>query len=494
MRLVIHSLVFLCGICLCSGGYGEFPDAQSDVGAPAYVPAYLKHQQFSKTGYSGTKTGYSGTKTGYAGTKTGYPGTKTGYAGTKTGYAGTKTGYAGTKNGYSPYGEKKTWDTSYGYGHGPSYQDFQNSANRPYQAKCFPECKNNGICVATNTCQCPANFHGNYCEFEKKPCLVHPPLPMNSHRNCSSDFCTIKCMAGHKFIDGSTVANMRCNEGQWQPTRADFTTIPDCLPECTPTCENGGVCLALNTCQCAEDFRGPQCQYAASVCDVRKLAFNGGYSCFGDGEKFSCKLNCPSGSTYSSPRAELYTCLYSTGVYQPQPIPHCVFNDVFVVTPTNYSSHYESHSWSSSSHTHGGASGGSEGSYGSHHGSATFGQGSHGSGGGSYGSGGHSTQMVVQDLTPKGGTCLTWAGEHYKTFDGKIYSFKSQCQHILVRDTLEHKYTVAVRPGACARAYCPSEITIYLEEKAYTLSVHPEITIYLEEKAYTLSVHPNKQN
>lgn len=29
--------------------------------------------------------------------------------------------------------------------------------------------------------------------------------------------------------------------------------------------------------------------------------------------------------------------------------------------------------------------------------------------------------IVVQDMTPKGGSCLTWAGLHYKTFDGKIY-------------------------------------------------------------------------
>ncbi|CAG9784023.1 unnamed protein product [Diatraea saccharalis] len=83
--------------------------------------------------------------------------------------------------------------------------------------------------------------------------------------------------------------------------------------------------------------------------------------------------------------------------------------------------------------------------------------------------------MVVQDLTPKGGVCLTWAGVHYKTFDGKIYGFKSHCRHILLRDTKGHKFTIAVKPGNCSRhAHCPSEITIYIEEKPYTLSVHPE--------------------
>lgn len=64
---------------------------------------------------------------------------------------------------------------------------------------------------------------------------------------------------------------------------------------------------------------------AASACDVRKLAFNGGYNCFGDSEKFSCKLSCPSGASLSSSNTDEYTCLYSTGVFEPQPIPHCVF-------------------------------------------------------------------------------------------------------------------------------------------------------------------------
>lgn len=73
--------------------------------------------------------------------------------------------------------------------------------------------------------------------------------------------CTVTCMEGHKFIDGSTVANMRCSDGQWVPSRADFTIIPDCQPECDPPCLNGGACLALNTCQCPAAYRGPQCQY-----------------------------------------------------------------------------------------------------------------------------------------------------------------------------------------------------------------------------------------
>lgn len=42
-----------------------------------------------------------------------------------------------------------------------------------------------------------------------------------------------------------------------------------------------------------------------------------------------------------------------------------------------------------------------------------------------YGGGEEKTVMViVEDYSPKGGTCLTWAGVHYKTFDGKIYRYE----------------------------------------------------------------------
>nr|XP_053625822.1 hemocytin isoform X2 [Plodia interpunctella] len=484
MNLLLQGLIFLLGFIFCDGGYGVAApsslenDPQSDVQAPEYLPPNLKNApeytypsvpadrsyRYTKNRYSGTKTSYGGTKTGYSGIKNSYSGTKTGYHGTKTGYTGTKTGYTGTKNGYSnAYGEKRTW---YSHNNAPTYQEFYGNANEPYKAKCDPDCKNNGICIDTNTCQCPVNYHGRYCEFERKPCLVYPPLPMNSKRNCSNDFCTVQCREGHKFIDGSTIANMRCVDGQWQPTRADFTTIPDCLPECDPPCQNGGVCLSLNTCQCPDGYRGPACQYSTSVCDMRKLAFNGGYSCFGDHESFSCKLRCPSGSTFSSPPATLYTCKYNTGVFEPQPVPHCVFKDVMVITPSNYHNRtYESStSWNSSTSS-------SSHSYG-------YSMTEHGEGKYIGGSGGSSMTVVIEDLSPKGGTCLTWAGVHYKTFDGKIYSFQSPCQHILVRDAIDHKYTIAVRHGECKdKVFCPSELTIYLEDKPYILAVGEDGTV-----------------
>ncbi|KAJ0180768.1 hypothetical protein K1T71_004172 [Dendrolimus kikuchii] len=194
--------------------------------------------------------------------------------------------------------------------------------------KCEISCKNNGICIDTNTCLCDPNYYGQHCEFKKKSCMTFPPLLLNSRRQCTSEMCTITCMEGYKFVDGTSVANIKCVNGEWQPTRADLTSIPDCEPVCNPSCQNGGICLGVNTCQCPADYRGPQCQYHTSVCDVRKLAFNGSYNCSGDAEKFSCRLTCPAGSKYSTHPADIYTCLYSTGTFQPQPIPHCGWNEM----------------------------------------------------------------------------------------------------------------------------------------------------------------------
>lgn len=92
----------------------------------------------------------------------------------------------------------------------------------------MPPCKNNGICFEPGTCQCPENFVGPYCEHEKKLCLTRPVQPHNSKLSCSSTSCTIACAKGHTFPDGSSITNMICKNGEWAPSRADQTFVPDC--------------------------------------------------------------------------------------------------------------------------------------------------------------------------------------------------------------------------------------------------------------------------
>ncbi|CAG4913028.1 unnamed protein product [Colias eurytheme] len=472
MNLLLHGLILLGSIYLNDAGYGiRQPELnpQSDVEAPAYLPANARNYEYEKTRYSprnygGTKTGYGGTKTGYGGTKTTYGGTKTGYGGTKTGYGGTKTGYggtktsragmsayrstkpyAGTKTGYS---ETRTWQAA---ASPPGYSQFVNHVKEPYKSQCEVECQNNGICIYTNTCECPPNFTGKYCEFEKKPCLVFPPIPKNSVRECSAELCTIQCLAHHKFLDGTTVANMRCVNGHWEPTRADLTSIPDCEPECSPPCGNGGRCIGFNNCFCTEAWRGPQCQYPVSKCAISK-AHMIAYECVMSADTQTCRAWCPAGTVPRTPLAKEYTCHFATGVYEPE-LPHCELEEIVIVTPSNYhpNQYYSIYTPNSTE-------------------SLTSPRPA------------IHPVVVVEDLTPKGGSCLTWAGVHYKTFDGKIYSFESPCQHILVRDAEEHKYTVFITHPECKGPFCPSIISVFLEDKEYMISASGDTVVFRNTK------------
>lgn len=40
--------------------------------------------------------------------------------------------------------------------------------------------------------------------------------------------CTISCMKGHQFPDGSAIANMVCKDGNWLPSKEQWASIPDC--------------------------------------------------------------------------------------------------------------------------------------------------------------------------------------------------------------------------------------------------------------------------
>lgn len=82
---------------------------------------------------------------------------------------------------------------------------------------------------------------------------------------------------------------------------------------------------------------------------------------------------------------------------------------------------------------------------------------------------------MVESLLPQPGTCFTWGGAHYKTFDGQVFSFDSECAHTLVRDSVDNTFTVVVQNSAgCAQetrdfSSCYRLVKIYLQDKEYTL-------------------------
>ncbi|KAK7602195.1 hypothetical protein V9T40_009636 [Parthenolecanium corni] len=195
------------------------------------------------------------------------------------------------------------------------------------QPKCDPPCSNGGICVLPNTCQCPTNYYGPTCEIKNMPCASLPPLTNFAHRKCNEKKCVVTCLAGRVFPDGSTSVEMICDDGQWKLSKSTWDTLPDCQAVCTPQCLNGGKCIGKNNCMCPEEFRGPYCQYHVSQCDPSKLNFNGGYNCTGDEEVSACHLSCPPNSSPSRPLEPVYICSYSEGIYQPNNIPQCEYDD-----------------------------------------------------------------------------------------------------------------------------------------------------------------------
>ncbi|XP_017781781.1 PREDICTED: hemocytin [Nicrophorus vespilloides] len=360
---------------------------------------------------------------------------------------------------------------------------------------CMPQCQNNGICVAPDKCNCPENFSGPQCQYENKPCFNYPSMPRNSKRSCRSNICTISCMPGHEFPGGSSITTMECKNGRWEPTKQGWATVPDCSAKCDPPCQNGGNCLSLNVCQCPQNFRGPQCQYSSSACSARKLQFNGPYNCTGNLDSFSCSISCPEGIQFEFFPESLYTCTYDTGVFLPSPVPQCVYPKNVNVIPLEGASHsfyktgfsmnsltingnkykHDNDFWSTSKWNQMAAP-----TVDSHVEIIPLKQ---------YRTLEHQV-VIIEERTPKPGVCFTWGGSHFKTFDGRVFSVHSDCAHTLARDAVDNTFSVIVSNNPCKENHndCYKIITIYLQDKEYTLKKSNKNVPILVGKKKTLPI------
>ncbi|XP_012135564.1 hemolectin [Megachile rotundata] len=335
---------------------------------------------------------------------------------------------------------------------------------------CMPECMNKGVCVAPHQCNCPEDFTGPQCQFENKPCLNYPPPVLNSHKRCNSKSCTISCMKNFTFPDGTSVTNLMCKNGNWEPTREDWVSVPDCEPVCTPPCINGGTCLPSNICQCPQAYRGPQCQYSADACNGEKMGFNGGFYCHSIDDNYSCIINCPDGVEFEFPPATAYTCSYATGVFYPQPIPQCKYNENMNVISlgTMYNSYVKetNHTWSYQDFSNMNQSPNIKPSYDpglfNNYENMTSKTVAHNS---------FDNMVFIEEAQPTPETCFTWGGMNYKTFDDMIYSFNSECSYILVQEAQNRIFTVIVQNNpVCKTLDCSKIIKIFIQDKEYILS------------------------
>ncbi|XP_076276507.1 hemolectin isoform X2 [Lasioglossum baleicum] len=334
---------------------------------------------------------------------------------------------------------------------------------------CMPECLNNGVCVAPHQCDCPEDFTGPQCQFENKPCMEYPPTVLNSYKHCNSKTCTISCLKNFTFPDGTSITNLICKNGNWLSSRQDWVSVPDCEPVCNPPCQNGGNCLPSNVCQCPQAYRGLQCQYSADACNGEKIGFNGGFYCTSDGNSYSCALNCPDGLEFEFPPATEYKCLYETGVFEPQPIPQCKYaeNMNVISLGTTYNSYVKetNHTWTyqdvlgSSSNQ----SPLAKTSYNLYDNTASNMM--------QFGSALEDNVLFIEEKRPIPESCFTWGGVHYKTFDDNIFSFDSDCSHILVQEAQNRVFTIiAENSPTCKTQDCFKITKIYIQDKEYILT------------------------
>ncbi|KAK1805472.1 hypothetical protein P4O66_019772, partial [Electrophorus voltai] len=154
------------------------------------------------------------------------------------------------------------------------------------QPVCEPPCQNYGVCVAPNTCDCPAGYPGPGCLAMCSPPCAHGGTclrwntclcpPGWTGEGCHTAMCELPCGNG-----GRCVAPHTCQ------CPSDYTG-PQCLsPLCTPPCLNGGRCVDINTCICSGDWQGARCQIEPVQCV--KPCKNGGV-CVGHG-----RCHCTSG-------------------------------------------------------------------------------------------------------------------------------------------------------------------------------------------------------
>nr|XP_045582104.1 hemocytin-like isoform X3 [Procambarus clarkii] len=274
---------------------------------------------------------------------------------------------------------------------------------------CDPPCLNNGICIAPNKCQCLEAWQGPRCGQSKTMCPMETsPEVTNAWKRCRGSKCVYTCLDGYQFQEGVMSLTMMCHNTVWSVQEAGWShTTPECLAVCTRACMNDGKCVMPDFCECTPEYRGDHCQYHVSRCDPKTLHFNGGYNCTYHGLDFWCVLDCP--GVWEFPPAPRYICDYETSSWSPLPVPQCKYGGEVIPRPP----------------------------------------------------------MIFPKVP---GTCFTWSGAHYKTFDGKVYSFESSCPYTLVKDSTHGTFTVNLRTAdGCQGSSCPKVIQIFLEDDEFVL-------------------------
>lgn len=80
-----------------------------------------------------------------------------------------------------------------------------------------------------------------------------------------------------------------------------------------------------------------------------------------------------------------------------------------------------------------------------------------------------------EGLCVSAGSCSSWGGSHYVTFDGTPYSFWDNCTHVLMREVRPRHGNLTIlldnrHCGAAASARCPRALSVHYESMEVVLT------------------------
>ncbi|KAL7641971.1 UNVERIFIED_CONTAM: hypothetical protein RMT77_007845 [Armadillidium vulgare] len=138
-------------------------------------------------------------------------------------------------------------------------------SNDGSQLGCLPHCHSNcsshGTCSAPGICECFPGFSGKNCEINLLLGCSHPPPSVsNSIMEYNTSHGYYACNDGYEMEDKATIRNFVCTNGKWKMDCDCDENPPQCLPQCNPPCQNGGVCNVPGTCECKDGYTGKYCQ------------------------------------------------------------------------------------------------------------------------------------------------------------------------------------------------------------------------------------------
>ncbi|XP_033114280.1 mucin-2-like, partial [Anneissia japonica] len=273
-----------------------------------------------------------------------------------------------------------------------------------------------------------------------------PSAPTHGSAACtllsSKTICNATCFSGYEFPDGVKNINNTCeyDKGVWSP----YHQLPDCEPVCTTQCANGGSCIAPDKCSCLTGFSGTFCETAdVQHCSNPASPSYGSVVCDFNGATVKCTAECLSG--YRPPDISQYVCDKSTGSWNPTlPIPDCqeiITEEVINVPPVVI---FESDI--------------------------------------------KKRELTVENYESDG-HCTTWGQDHYRTFDGKMYSFHGSCNYQLLGDTM-NTFKIYIKNDKHCTPYrpCDRSIDIYISNSiVYTLKrLDGSPVVYKDSKLQTL--------